>query len=139
MTDADWRRAAQTDLDTLSQVWIDRYRWAPRVVDGEQRIDVYFNLHTPDRPYLLRLRYESDFQRVGRREEFCDPDDPDRFGPECWPPEGGAFKRRQGAICIPGTFGYHRKLHANDNKHPMETTTLGQLTQRIQRALVDAA
>lgn len=125
------------DIAGMSSVWIDKYGWVPRVVESEDHIDVYLNFQQPDRrTYLLRLRYESDFQEVGRREAFCNPENPDEVGVEHWPPEGGAFKRSREAICIPGTFGYHRKLHADDNRHPLEATTLGELAHRIQRELV---
>lgn len=132
---ADWHQAALDDIAGLSNVWVARYGWDPRVVDDADHIDVYLTFEHPNGPYLLRLRYEPNFLEVGRREDFCNPDNPDEIGPEHWPPEGGAFKRGKQAICIPGTFGYHRKLHANDNKHPPEATTLGELAHRIQRAL----
>jgi len=135
MVDTAWREAARADIETLSPIWVHRYGWAPRVVDDDEHIDIYLNFRSRERLYRLRIRYEADFREVGRREEFCDPDDPNRCGAEYWPPEGGAYKRSHEAICIPGTFGYHRKLHANDNKYPVETTTLGQLIHRIQRTL----
>ena len=137
MATNDWRTTARADIANLSDAWARRYGWAPRVVEDEggRYIDVYVTFNHPDRRYLLRLRYEEDYLQVGRRETFCNQDDSDLVGVEYWPPEAGAFKGGREAICIPGTYGFHHKLHSGHSNRPQDTT-LGQLLIRIQRELV---
>ena len=136
MTDATWRDAVRAEVNGLSRAWIELYRWMPELVEDNEHIDLFVTFHQSDRRYLLRLRYQDDYTEVGRRETFCNPDDPDDIGPEHWPPEGGAFKTAQQAICIPATYGFHHKLHLNDRNHPPETARLGDLLIRMQRVLV---
>lgn len=128
----DWRKAARSEVAAIKERWADKYGWAPAVEETDGRLDLYVTLRreqAPDREYMLRLRYEADFQTAGRREQFVDPQNRADAGKPYWPQGVRGFKpnRNPPAICLEGTFGFHSDLHrdrdgrrANINKLLLE-------------------
>ncbi len=130
-----WREAALAEATSLKPYYVGKYGWKPEVVDAGAEV-IYLFVHLrgrrfPDQEYLLRLRYQPDWQKAGRREAFVDADDRDQAGPEFWPPQGAPLNptyMHNGvltpAICLRGVFGFHSVLHT---ERPMETEDAGLL------------
>ena len=124
----DWREEALDEIEALKPYWIYKHGWDPRVVEGDDAVDLFVHLRgmrLGGETYLLRLRYQSDWQTAGRREAFVDPKQSSQAGLEFWPPEGirGINPKHRPdpegpivpCICLRGAWGYHSLLHANEN------------------------
>jgi hypothetical protein len=130
----DWRQRACQEIQGIRPYWSEKYGWAPRSEEHEARIDLYVHfVKKPGTKYLLRLRYEPDFETAGRREAFLSPDDGKREGREFWP-EGSAFKTGENppAICLEGTHGFHSRLHRDRDGR---VANLNKLLLEIQKCL----
>jgi len=130
-----WREETHADIASISPAWARRYGWDLRTDESDDHIDLFVRLSGGDHTLLLRLRYQEDFQSAGRREEFCDPDDPSRCGPEYWPRNTRGFTSTDGrrCICLAGTWGFHRLLHPE--RDDAAQTTVGRLLIEIQQLL----
>lgn len=130
-----WRNEAHADIASISPSWVSRYGWDPRIEEADDYIDLLVKLSDGDRALQLRLRYQEDFQTVGRREDFCDPNDPSRCGPEHWPSNTRGFttSNDKRCICLAGTWGFHRLLHPE--RKDAAQTTVGHLLIEIQQLL----
>jgi hypothetical protein len=124
----DWREAARAEATSLKPYYVKKYGWNPEVLEGDVGVlDLFVDLRGrrfPGKAYVLRLRYQPDWQHAGRRESFVDPDDRDQAGPAFWPPEGSPLNPNYmhngvltPAICLRGVFGFHSVLHT---ERPME-------------------
>jgi hypothetical protein len=131
----DWREAALAEATSLKPYYVDKYGWNPEVVDaGAEVIDLFVHLRGrrfPGQDYLLRLRYQPDWQKAGRRESFVDPENRDVAGREFWPPEGNGLNPNypwNGVVtpvmCLRGVWGFHSVLHT---ERPMEKEDPGLL------------
>lgn len=138
----EWRAAALDEIGGLGQHWIEKYGWQPTHSESDDGINLFIRMRgrrTADREFLLRLRYEPDWQVAGRRESFVDPAHPDVVGRDSWP-AGGAVRGVNSdhqvngvptpAICVRGTWGYHSVLHVNERT---DGTTLGGLLLELQK------
>lgn len=136
----DWREAALGEIRAIKPLWAQRYGWTPRTEADNGRIDLFVHLtkKAPDArgrsKFLLRLRYEPDYQTAGRREEFLDPEDPAQAGTAFWPSGIGAFKPENNppAICLEGTWGFHSNLHKDRDGR---RANLNKLLMEIERCL----
>jgi hypothetical protein len=131
----DWRGAALAEATSLKSYYVDKYGWKPEIVDdGAEVIDLFIHLRGrrfPDQHYLLRLRYQLDWQKAGRREAFVDPANRDEAGQEFWPPEGNGLNPNYAwngvltpVMCLRGVWGFHSVLHP---ERPMEKEDPGLL------------
>jgi hypothetical protein len=137
----DWRGAALVDINGLKRHWVEKHRWRPETAVADEVVDVFVHLcgkRLEGREYVLRLRYQPDWQTAGRREAFVDPTNHGRDGLEFWPPENtirgiNPNHRPQPlgsvvpCICLRGAWGYHSVLHSNER--PDGTTLLGFLLE----------
>ena len=133
--DENWREDALAEISSIKCRWADRYDWRPYVVEGDDYIDLHIQFSSTKQlgPFLLRLRYQPDFQIAGRRETFVDSGDGVTEGQQFWP-AGSAFKAGNNppAICLEGTWGFHSSLHRDrDGKQ----ASLNKLLMEIQRCL----
>ena len=138
-----WREEARAEVSSIKDHWATKYGWEPSVDEppGAEFIDLFVHL-TPERvtsdegsdaKYLLRLRYMDDFVTAGRREQFVDPSDRLREGPEFWPPGRGFNpKRHPPAICLEGTYGFHSDLH---RERDGKLANINRLLLEIQRCI----
>jgi hypothetical protein len=133
----DWRQAALEEIDRLKLRWIDRYRWAPSVAQSDETVDLFVSIggrKTGSSRYVLRLRYQQDWQVAGRREDFVDPGDFSRGGRQFWPTESIRGVNPQHnpvpAICLRGVYGFHSVLHTNERP---EGTTLQSFLLQLQQ------
>jgi hypothetical protein len=113
-----WRDRARAEIRSLKEFWIRKHGWSPLVRNGEAEalegpIDLYVHLIRNRRSFVLKLRYEQDFETAGRREAFVNPEDLDVTGIEFWPHDVNAIKagHTPPAICLEGTWGFHSALH----------------------------
>lgn len=131
----DWREAALAEATSLKAYHVDKYGWKPEVVEtAAEVIDLFVHLRGrrfPDQQYVLRLRYQPDWQAAGRREAFVDPENRDVAGREFWPPEGNGLNPNypwNGVVtpvmCLRGVWGFHSVLHTD---RPMEKEDPGLL------------
>jgi hypothetical protein len=131
----DWREAALAEATSLKPYYLDKYGWNPEVIDdGAEVIDLFIHLRGrrfPDQKYLLRLRYQPDWQKAGRRETFVDLDDRVQAGADYWPPKGAPLNpdyMHNGvltpAVCLRGVWGFHSVLHP---ERPMDKEDRGLL------------
>jgi hypothetical protein len=63
----------------------------------------------------MRLRYQSDWEASGRREEFVDPTDFNEGGRQFWPRDVQGINpdHNPPAICLVGYWGFHSVLHSD--------------------------
>ena len=137
----EWRTVALADINGLKRHWVEKHGWRPEIADSDEVVDVFVCLsgrRLGEKAYVLRIRYQSDWQTAGRREAFVDPDDHAREGIEFWPPEQtirgvNPNYRPQvpgpviPCICLRGVWGYHSVLHSTER--PDGTTLLGFLLE----------
>jgi len=140
----DWKEAATEDVASLKSRFANKYKWQPEVQSDDGRLDLYIRLtgkRLNGKQYLLRLRYLPDWEKVGRREDFVNPEQPEEFGRRFWPPNGAVRGinpdyDRNGvitpSICIKGVFGYHSVLHAAE---PPDGTSLTWFLVHLQAAI----
>lgn len=116
--DSEWRERARVEIGTMKEFWTRKYEWCPAVEEGDDYVTLFLTLRRkkdPDHTYVLRLRYEKDFETAGRREAFVDPGNWDRQGSEFWPTDVRGFQpnRNPPSICLEGTYGFHSDLHTD--------------------------
>lgn len=127
----DWRETAHGEIQSIKPHWVQRYGWSPSLRECGEHIDLYVHLNscTLERTFVLRLRYEHDFELAGRREDFVDPDNLQVEGAQFWPAGVSGFNpgNNPRTICLEGTWGFHSLHHkerdpgaANLNKLLME-------------------
>ena len=129
-----WRNKALAEIQGIRPHWVQKHGWAPRVEQGDEHLGLHINFtQRSGRKYLLRLRYEKDFETAGRREAFVNPDAPDREGLEFWP-DGDAFKKSENPpkICLEGVYGFHSGLHRDRDGRAAK---LNKLLMEIQKCL----
>ena len=125
----DWREAARAEATALKPYYVKKYGWNPVVVENNHKaLDLFVDLRGrrfPGKAYVLRLRYQPDWQQAGRRESFVDPESRDRAASEFWPPEGSPLNPNYmhngvltPVICLRGVFGFHSVLHT---ERPMDS------------------
>lgn len=134
---ASWRGAALAEIRGIKTQWADRYGWCPHLRRGKDHLDllVTFTRRRPEpsQAFVLRLRYGSDFKIAGRREEFVDPKDPSKGGPEYWPKNmRGVAMRDRPYLCLEGTWGFHCVLHP---ERPAQRASLNRLLMEIEKCL----
>lgn len=136
----NWREAALAEAASLKPYYVAKYGWNPVVVEsGAEVIDLFVHLRGgrfPQGEYVLRLRYQSDWQKAGRREAFVDPQDQNVAGREFWPPEGNGLNPNHEvngvatpAMCLRGVWGFHSVLHP---ERPMEKEDPGLLSFLVE-------
>ncbi len=134
----DWQARAHAEIASIKAMWAEKYGWSPEVVDAETIVDLLVHFrrrHPGSEPatFLLRLRYESDFETAGRREMFVNPNNPNEEGPEWWPKNVSAFKIEvPPRICLEGTYGFHSHLHRDRDGR---RANLNRLLMEIERCL----
>lgn len=135
----DWRNKAIEEVEGLKPHWVSKHGWSPTIeeTDGGKALDLFIRLKSrrhPEGAFLLRLRYQSDWETAGRRETFVDPEQPKITGPQHWPTEtrGVLATQNPPAICLRGTYGFHSVLHAD---RPMGETSLLDLLLELQRVM----
>src|SRR5438093_12374373 len=95
---APWRDEALAEIRQIKPRWAENYGWSPTIEAGDDdadHIDLFVRLcrrwpgqqpaDEPPKWYVLRLRYQADFNTAGRREQFVDPDNWTKEGPADWP------------------------------------------------------
>src|SRR5687768_9871064 len=114
----DWRQRARSEIRGVKEFWSRRYGWSPEIRNAgpetiDRPIDLYVRFSRKDRVFVLRLRYQEDFETAGRREAFVDPEDWRLTGPQFWPHDVAAVKATHNppSICLEGTWGFHSVLH----------------------------
>lgn len=127
---------ARAEVRGIKRFWADKYGWAHLAEEGDDYLHLFITFRRvkePDRTYVLRLRYEKDFETAGRRETFVDPGDRGRDGKDFWP-SGQAFKVDQSppAICLEGTYGFHSQLHKDRDGR---AANLNRLLMEIQQCM----
>jgi hypothetical protein len=135
----EWRERARKEIEGIKPYWNEQYGWDPHLEDGLDAIDLFVRFSeaqpsgaTP-RTYLLRLRYQSDFETAGRREAFVNPDKRTEEAPGFWPSSGGGvFRSNESQICLEGTFGFHSHLH---RERDGRVANLNRLLMEIQKIL----
>lgn len=133
----EWRGRARREIDGIRPYWRERYGWDPQVTEQEDAIDLFVRFSqrqpagTAPREYMLRLRYQSDFETAGRREAFVNPEKPLDVGPGFWP-AGGPFRPNESLICLEGTYGFHSNLHRDRDGRLAQ---LNRLLMEIQKLL----
>src|SRR5947207_2843764 len=132
---ADWRKEALEEITNLKPYWVAKHGWQPEHVVTDETIDLFVRMRSrrlDGREFLLRLRYLSDWQTVGRLETFVNPEDRAEEGTEFWPQSvRGVNPQHQPqppngpivpCICLKGVWGYHSVLHVGER--PDGTTLL---------------
>lgn len=139
MSGDSWREAALAELAGIKPQWSSRYGWRPKVVEADNHIDLFVWLSRPcedaeKEHFVLRLRYQADFETAGRRESFLNPEDLPTEGRQFWPKGLPAFKESHNppAICLEGTFGFHSVLHRDRDGR---RARLNKLLMEIQKCL----
>lgn len=144
MADDRWREKALAEIQGIKAVWASRYGWDPETREREGDIDLYvrFARRGPGTPpgeevverFVLRLRYQSDFDTAGRREAFVNPEDLDEEGPQFWPSAISGINpgNNPPAICLEGTWGFHSVLH---RERDGRRASLNRLLMEIQQCL----
>lgn len=134
-----WREDALSEIENLKPYWVSKYAWSPDVINynDEDVLDLLVTLHSQrvaGRRFVLRLRYQPDWQTAGRRESFVNPDDPSVEGVEYWPSGINAVKPTHNppCICLRGVWGYHSLLH---KERLMGDSTLLSLLLELQTLL----
>jgi hypothetical protein len=139
----NWKEAAAADVASLKPRFAEKYKWRPEVHIEDDRVDLDIRLtgkRVGGKEYVLRLRYLSDWEKVGRREDFVNPERSDESGRRFWPPKEtvrGVNPEYQHngvvtpSICIKGVFGYHSVLHSAE---PPDGTTLTWFLVHLQAA-----
>jgi hypothetical protein len=133
---ASWKDKAREEIAGIKQVWSNRYAWCPVVAEADPNsdegvMDLYVRFVRKDREYVVRLRYEKDFETAGRRETFVDAKDVRLEGPGYWPTDMDAVKHSNNppAICLEGTWGFHSVLH---RERDGRLATLNRLLMELQ-------
>ncbi len=140
----NWREAARAEATSLKPFYLKKYGWNPHLVDdADDVLDLFVHLNGrrfPDKSYILRLRYQSDWQEAGRRESFVDPKMVEA-GPEFWPPEGAPLNPNYmhngvltPVICLRGVFGFHSVLHT-DRPMEIDDTSLLRFMVELQKVM----
>jgi hypothetical protein len=140
-----WREAARAEATSLKPYHVKKNGWNPVVAENnDEVIDLFVDLRGrrfPGMAYVLRLRYQPDWQQAGRRESFVDPENRDHAASEFWPPAGSPLNpiyMHNGvltpAICLRGVFGFHSVLHP---ERPMDSddTTLLRFLVELQKVM----
>ena len=140
----DWLDEAVQEINGLKGHWVTKHGWDPRWVQETDAIVLYVDMTSKrldGREFLLRLRYEPDWQEVGRREAFVDLSPPHDASAEFWPPKDkvrGVLPdhNRNGrvisCICLRGVWGYHSVLHPNEG---MEGASLLGFLLELQKVM----
>lgn len=139
---ASGRERALAEIHSIKPQRALLYGWSPRVVendDGTIALFVRFTRRTPKKDdhgnvFLLRLRYESDFETAGRREEFCNPANPDEVGERFWPKGMRGVTATSGrlGLCLVGTWACHSVHHRDRDGR---VASLNRLLVEIQKCL----
>ncbi len=141
MSDETWRERALAEIAAIKPAWEKRYRWAPDVREGDGLIDLFVRFSSrgaspneEEKQFVVRLRYESDFETAGRREVFVNPENYEEEGIEYWPQgvQGINPGNNPPAICLEGTWGFHSVLHRDRDGR---SANLNRLLIEIQRCL----
>jgi hypothetical protein len=132
-----WQDDALSEIEGLSVRLIERYGWAPSASREVKFIDLYCSMRrgSEDR-HVLRVRYQADWQTVGRREQFVNPEDYSVSGTAWWPVGVDAIKSQNNppAICMLGFWGFHSVLHSADGRSPLERS-LTEILRDLQTVL----
>lgn len=134
----DWREEARAEIRGIKAIWATKYGWAPEVKDQENddHLDLYVRLtaRKSERVFVLRLRYQSDFETAGRREAFLDPENIEREGSQFWPTGVSGFNPTNNppTICLEGTWGFHSHHHRDRDGR---RANLNRLLMDIQKCL----
>lgn len=133
----DWRSRARAEIGGIKPFWSSKYGWSPVTEESDGAVDLFVTFHRarePGKRYVLRLRYEEDFETAGRREEFVNPDDRTQAGKAYWPVGVQGFQtgRTPLAICLEGTFGFHSGLH---KERDGRLAVLNRLLMEVQKCL----
>lgn len=141
-----WREDARSEIGGLKQHFVNKHGWQPQVSESDdpERLDMVVTLTSrrlAGRRLALRLRYQPDWQKVGRREAFVNPENYEQEGLEYWPgtqPGVRAVNPQHNppCICLRGLWGYHSVLHTDK---PMGDTTLLNLLLELQKVLDEPA
>lgn len=135
-----WRDKARLEISSIKPTWAERFGWAPLLREKECAVDLYVRLcrhaasEGPARAYVLRLRYESDYETAGRGEAFVNPEKWEEEGPQYWPVGVRGFNpsRTPPAICLEGTRGFHSDLH---RERDGRRANLNRLLLELQRCI----
>lgn len=141
----DWCARVRTEIRGISTFWVEKYGWNPHVAEEEAHIDLFVTftrrISRPDRPsqqevktYVLRLRYQSDFETAGRRENFVNGENFDEEGILFWPAGVAGINPTHNppTICLEGTFGFH-SIHHKDRDG--RVASLNRLLIEIQQCM----
>jgi hypothetical protein len=118
---SDWREKALHEIGSIKPFWIAKYGWNPSFTDCDDHIDLYVRFARRSSgtecqaasEFVLRLRYQSDFETAGRREAFVNPKNLEEEGTQFWPEgaRGVNPKQAPATICLEGTWGFHSHHH----------------------------
>lgn len=138
----NWRNKGIAEVERLKPHWVSKYGWSPTVKESAEgeALDLFIRLKSKrhrDAAFLLRLRYQPDWETAGRRETFVDPKQPTIAGSRHWPTEirGVLPTHDPPVICLRGTHGFHSVLHTD---RPMGETSLLELLLELQRVMDEA-
>jgi len=119
----EWYQKARAEIAGIKPFWAGKYGWNPVSEEHDGHIDLYVAFtkrppaggteEKPAQKFLLRLRYQSDFETVGRREVFVNPDNRAEEGAKFWPAgvHGINPDKTPQTICLEGTWGFHSHHH----------------------------
>jgi hypothetical protein len=136
----EWRQKALAEIKTIKPAWAAKYGWDPEVREDDGCIDLVVRLTRraastrPPSRFVLRLRYQSDFETAGRREAFVNPENLAEEGPQFWPSGVRGFNptNSPATICLEGTWGFHSFHH---RERDGRRANLNRLLLEIQKCL----